>query len=164
MKMYSNIKNPKTNQWVSLHSYEGKQILKNYLLLLTGGYLDDNNNQDDNNKDDNEDVTVEISNKEQFDSIVLENDYTVLNGYADWCGHCTKYKPEYIQISNELNAENNNKKKIKFVKWNLGSDRVLSSELGVTGYPTLLLFKKNNSVGEKIENRNKEGIKLALGL
>ena len=105
MKMYRNIKNPTTNQWVSLHSYEGKQILKNYLLLLTGGYLDDNN------KDDNEDVTVEISNKEQFDSIVQENDHTVLNGYAEWCGHCKKYKPEYIQISNELNAENNNKKK-----------------------------------------------------
>ena len=81
-----------------------------------------------------------------FESEVLQADGKVLvDFWADWCGPCKMLSPLVDEIAKELDG------KIKVCKVNVDQARYVSSRLGVTSIPTLMIFEngkiQNKSVG-----------------
>ena len=84
--------------------------------------------------------------KKNFDEEVLKSDLPVLvDFWADWCGPCKMLSPLVDEIAKELDG------KIKVCKVNVDQARYVSSRLGVTSIPTLMIFEngkiQNKSVG-----------------
>jgi len=68
--------------------------------------------------------------------------------YADWCGYCKKLKPKFLEICNTriitINAERTDGKvSLKLV--DCVAQEAIGKKYGITGYPTLKIFKKSNA-------------------
>jgi len=88
-------------------------------------------------------VTLTDSN---FDSIVLDSSKNVLvEFYAPWCGHCKRLAPDYEKVGNSFAGESD----VVIAKMDADSHKEKPSKFGVTGYPTLMWFPKNNKDGVK---------------
>lgn len=75
-------------------------------------------------------------NEAEFESQVLKNSGLVLvDFYAPWCGPCRMIAPVLEALAEELNG------KVKFVKVNVDQAPYLAMRYGISGVPTLILFK-----------------------
>eukprot|EP01130_Rhizamoeba_saxonica_P016438 TRINITY_DN75_c0_g1_i1.p1 TRINITY_DN75_c0_g1~~TRINITY_DN75_c0_g1_i1.p1 ORF type:complete len:371 (+),score=111.93 TRINITY_DN75_c0_g1_i1:1-1113(+) len=91
-------------------------------------------------------TAVEVLTPETFDSIVLDGSKDVfVEFYAPWCGHCKKLAPTWEQLAGVFDNEEN------VVIANLDADahKEIAGRFGVTGFPTLIFFSKDNKEGEK---------------
>jgi protein disulfide-isomerase A6 len=76
-----------------------------------------------------------------FDSIVMNKDKDVLvEFYAPWCGHCKNLAPEYEKLANAYTADSH----VVIAKVDADTHKTLGSRYGVTGFPTIKWFGKNN--------------------
>ena len=73
---------------------------------------------------------------------------SVMLFYAEWCGHCKNYIPEYTKLPYKIN-------KINFtaVDGDLKSNRNILQKYNIEGFPTMLYF--NNKGQYKEYNGNK---------
>ncbi|MQL84834.1 hypothetical protein Taro_017349 [Colocasia esculenta] len=88
---------------------------------------------------------VIVLTEENFDQVVLDETKDVLvEFYAPWCGHCKSLAPTYEKVANVYKLEED------VVIANLDADKYkgLAEKYGVSGYPTLKFFPKNNKAGE----------------
>jgi protein disulfide-isomerase A6 len=89
--------------------------------------------------------SVVVLTPETFDSIVLDETKDVLvEFYAPWCGHCKHLAPVYEKLASVF------KQDVGIVVANLDADkhRDLAEKYGVSGFPTLKFFPKENKSGE----------------
>ncbi len=97
-------------------------------------------------------TAIHITSEEEFKNIVASTPVVVVDFFADWCGPCKMLAPKFEQLAQE-NAQN---AKAKFVKVNADDFEDLSSELGVTGLPTMFIFvngqPKETIIGNRFEN------------
>jgi thiol-disulfide isomerase/thioredoxin len=56
--------------------------------------------------------------------------------YANWCGHCKTFKPEWEQLKQQVGA-NSNIKLEEFEDQQLGPNQALINGQPIRGYPTL---------------------------
>jgi protein disulfide-isomerase A6 len=78
---------------------------------------------------------------ENFDSIVLDKSKDVLvEFYAPWCGHCKKLIPDYEKLAAAYAAEKN----VVIAKVDADAHKDVGGKFGVTGFPTLMWFGKDN--------------------
>ena len=65
--------------------------------------------------------------------------------YADWCGHCKKFKPVWDEVASGVNTDNDQ----KMIKVDLGQQNSKSEELmnkyNVSGFPTVVLVDNTQS-------------------
>ncbi|KAK2996345.1 hypothetical protein RJ639_024949 [Escallonia herrerae] len=88
---------------------------------------------------------VVVLSSDNFNEIVLDETKDVLvEFYAPWCGHCKSLAPTYEKVATAFKLEND------VVVANLDADKYkdLAEKYGVSGYPTLKFFPKNNKAGE----------------
>ncbi|KAG8369092.1 hypothetical protein BUALT_Bualt15G0114200 [Buddleja alternifolia] len=88
---------------------------------------------------------VVILTPDNFDEIVLDEKKDVLvEFYAPWCGHCKSLAPIYEKVASAFKQEED------VVIANVDADKYkdLAEKYGVSGYPTLKFFPKNNKAGE----------------
>lgn len=79
--------------------------------------------------------TVEL-NETNFDQEVLKaNGLVVVDFYAPWCGPCRMLAPFFEQLAAEFAG------RAKFVKVNVDDAPLLATRYGITGVPTVMLFK-----------------------
>ncbi len=63
--------------------------------------------------------------------------------WADWCMPCKMIEPVVKEIAEEYNG------KLKVVKFNVDENPITPQSLGITGIPTLILYK-NGEIVERI--------------
>lgn len=83
--------------------------------------------------------------------------------YADWCGHCKQFKPEFEEAMDKLNGQTDkNGKKLRLVKVDCDAQKELASEYNISGYPTVKILNDSGSVIEYKGDRTFEGLRKYL--
>lgn len=79
-----------------------------------------------------------------FDSVVKDVSKDVLvEFYAPWCGHCKSLAPTYEQLGTTYKNEPN----CVVARIDADGHRDVASKYGVSGYPTIKFFPKDNKEG-----------------
>ena len=73
--------------------------------------------------------------------------------FAPWCGHCKSLAPQYEIAAKELQASN-----ILFAKVDATIENELASRYGVSGYPTLKIFRNGELSNDYAGPRDSDGI------
>ncbi|WVF70644.1 protein disulfide-isomerase domain [Kwoniella sp. CBS 6097] len=71
-----------------------------------------------------------------FSGEVFNEDLALVEFFAPWCGHCKNLAPHYEEAATELKD-----KKIKLAKVDCTEQAKLCQDYGVSGYPTLKVFR-----------------------
>ena len=88
---------------------------------------------------------IHIGTDANFESEVLKSDIPVLvDFWAEWCGPCRALEPLVAQIADE------NKGKLKVVKFNVDDNPETPAKYGVRGIPTLILLKDGKLVDQLV--------------
>ena len=100
---------------------------------------------------------IEIT-EENFDEKVVCSDIPVLvDFWASWCGPCKMLAP----VIDEIAAERDD---IAVGKINVDEQMGLAIKYGVSGVPTVALFKNGDIVERSVGYQSKDEILSALGL
>lgn len=88
----------------------------------------------------------------------IENKDVLVFFYADWCGHCQSFKPEWEKLEKEV--EKNEKITIELVKVNCGdaenpAHKKIMNDFSVQGYPTV---KKIDAAGNAVEYKGERKV------
>jgi protein disulfide isomerase family A protein 3 len=83
-----------------------------------------------------EDGVFVLSN-DNFDQFINDQEFTVVEFYAPWCGHCKKLAPEYAEAAQILAKELT---PIKLAKVDCTQEKAVCDRFEVRGYPTIKNF------------------------
>lgn len=72
---------------------------------------------------------------EKFNALIGQEQLTLVDFYADWCGPCKTMSPILQETKSLLKDD------VKIIKINVDQYQDLASEFMVRGVPTLILFK-----------------------
>jgi thiol-disulfide isomerase/thioredoxin len=78
--------------------------------------------------------------------------------YADWCGPCREFAPDYERLSKEYSRPN----QIAFIKINTDHNQDLAQAYEIDCWPTLIIFDGGVEV-EKYRGASEDGIKYTVG-
>uniref|UniRef100_A0A914ICL6 protein disulfide-isomerase n=1 Tax=Globodera rostochiensis TaxID=31243 RepID=A0A914ICL6_GLORO len=90
-----------------------------------------------------------------FDSEIVQHDIALAEFYAPWCGHCKKLAPEYEKAATKLKG---NDPPIALIKVDCTADKETCDKFGVSGFPTLKIFRKGHVASEYDGPRDADGI------
>ena len=79
-----------------------------------------------------------------FDRVVKENAYVIVDFWAEWCGPCKAIAPMIEGLAKKYAG------KVVFAKINSDENQTKFQEFGVMGIPTLLFFKGGKLVDQVI--------------
>lgn len=82
--------------------------------------------------------TVELT-KENFDQTVTENEFVLIDFWADWCGPCKQFAPVY-----EKAAQDN--PDLVFAKVDTEAQPELAQAFGIQSIPTLMIVRDQVAV------------------
>ncbi|KAI9291770.1 thioredoxin-like protein [Neoconidiobolus thromboides FSU 785] len=71
---------------------------------------------------------------------ILSKGYTFVKYYAPWCGHCIHFRPTWLSLSHELSSYKKSKN-LQMVQFDCDAESDFCRDHGVTGYPSLKLYK-----------------------
>jgi protein disulfide isomerase len=88
-----------------------------------------------------------------FPDFVAENDFSFIEFYAPWCGHCKQLTPVFVEVAKTLKENNAN---VVLAKVDCTQQKQICSD--VQGYPTLKLFSKTGKIADYDGDRNLESL------
>ncbi|MFJ8185607.1 thioredoxin [Streptomyces sp. NPDC096105] len=93
---------------------------------------------DSRKRDQTMSATVELT-KENFDQTVTDNEFVLIDFWAEWCGPCRQFAPVY-----EKAAENN--PDLVFGKVDTETQPELAAAFGIQSIPTLMIVRDQVAV------------------
>ncbi|MEM2282801.1 MAG: thioredoxin [Candidatus Hadarchaeales archaeon] len=86
---------------------------------------------------------LEISDTD-FDEVVRNNRFVVVDFWAPWCPPCRALAPVMEELSKEYEG------RVQMVKINVDQHRVKAKEYGIMSIPTLLFFREGKLVDRQV--------------
>ena len=93
---------------------------------------------------------------EDFDNKIKNEEVSVIQFSAAWCGPCKAIAPIIEEIANDYDG------KVKVGKVDVDNNNQVAMKYGIRSIPTLLLFKGGEVVDQVIGNVGKESIESML--
>eukprot|EP00043_Microstomoeca_roanoka_P020815 m.254116 g.254116 ORF g.254116 m.254116 type:complete len:531 (+) comp17707_c0_seq1:3-1595(+) len=81
---------------------------------------------------------VIIATDSNFDDVVKQNEFALVEFYAPWCGHCQALAPEYAKAARQLESSGS---PVVLVKVDCTSEEKLAERFEIQGFPTLRFFR-----------------------
>uniref|UniRef100_A0A8C4THV5 Protein disulfide-isomerase n=1 Tax=Erpetoichthys calabaricus TaxID=27687 RepID=A0A8C4THV5_ERPCA len=89
---------------------------------------------------------------DDFESRVGEHDMILVEFFAPWCGHCKRLAPEYESAATRLKGI------VPLAKVDCTASTNVCNKYGVSGYPTLKIFRDGEDSGSYDGPRTADGI------
>jgi thioredoxin 1 len=74
-------------------------------------------------------------NEQNFEEVILNNDFVVIDFWAPWCGPCKGFAPVYDAASEKHDG-------IVFAKVNTEEHQALAGHFQIRSIPTLVIFRE----------------------
>ncbi|XP_026155253.1 protein disulfide isomerase family A, member 8 [Mastacembelus armatus] len=87
-----------------------------------------------------------------FDYLATEHETMLVKFYAPWCGHCKKLAPEFEKAATRLKGT------VQLAKVDCTAHLETCGRFGVSGYPTLKIFRTGRDSGPYDGPRTADGI------
>lgn len=86
-----------------------------------------------------------LANVEKFGPSSIP-DVTVALFYADWCGHCKKYKESKVfdETSKKINADPTLNGKVLFIQYDYDQTKDFANKYNIQSFPSIISIQKSN--------------------
>jgi thioredoxin 1 len=79
-------------------------------------------------------AVVELT-KDNFEQVITENEFVIIDFWAPWCGPCRSFAPTYEKVSEEHQD-------VVFAKINTEDEQEIAAHFNIRSIPTLMIFRE----------------------
>tara|TARA_R110000796_G_scaffold59718_3_gene137881 strand:- start:36 stop:353 length:318 start_codon:yes stop_codon:yes gene_type:complete len=90
---------------------------------------------------------MKVLNSKELKEKIYNGEKFIVDMYADWCGPCRVMGKVIESVSEKLTKENH---EVKLYKFNIESDKEMSTSLNVRSIPMLIGFNGGKNVSVKV--------------